>query len=136
MYDYDLVDSDYSEEDDTFNEDYFITHYLDNMFDLYYDIRNSVYYNPTVMGKSSITSFTTLMVDLLFNQPTTFKKYGKTLSYRENRFLLNNKQDIDNAVDSIYSFIRFIINRYGTVNVVSKDLLNKWVVKSSYLSRL
>lgn len=137
MNDYDLLESDYSDEEETsFNEEYFTTYYLDNIFDLYYNIKNSMCFNPNIMSKSNISSFTTLIVDLLFNQQTLFRKYGKSLTYRENRFIISNKNTIDQTVVSIDHFVQFVRIRYGVMNLVSKDLIQKWVVRSSCLSRL
>lgn len=137
MNDYDLLDSDYSDEEEySFNEDYFTTYYLDNIFDLYYQLKNTMYFNPNVMGKSSITSFTSLIIDMLFNEQNVLNKYGKTLTYRENRFVNNNKDDIDVVVDSIDNFIQYICLRYHNLHFYNKDLIHKWVVRSSCLSKL
>lgn len=136
MNDYDLLESDYSDEEDSFNEEYFTTHYLDNIFNLYYSLKNSICYNPNIIDKSSISSFTCLIIDLLFYQETLVRKYGKPLTYRENQFVFNNKRDIDNIVDSIDAFIQFLRKRYYHLKFSNKDLIYKWVVRSSCLSRL
>lgn len=136
MTDLEQLESDYSDEEDTFNEDFFITFYLDDLFYLYYNLRDTIYFNPSIMSKSNVSSFTTLVIDAIFNQKDIVKKYQKGFSYRENRFFEDNKRDIDIIVDSIWDFINFINLKYNAFNTVSKDILYKWVVRSSHLSYL
>lgn len=135
MNEYEFLESDSASDNlsDTFDEDYFATFYLDAIFNLYHQLIGRPFHDPNILGKSNITSFTSLVLTSLFDSTKLIQRYKSNLSYRQNRFLSDNLSSVQKIVDSIYGFLKMISLKHNLHNMIDKFVLTKWVIYSSHI---
>lgn len=131
-----VLDSDYADyESDShseeIDEDSFLSYHLEDILDMYSDVKGRCVPCIDVLGNCNSTTFTNLVVQAIFSPNKLGLRKDTTLTYRQKRYMDENLDTLHELFNNVHAFIEYLAKKHDLISFLTKDIFCAWAVKYS-----